>query len=96
MSFGRALIRLLAAERPARAVAICRIGIGLAAFIIGLKTAHDLFLLRRPEFVRAPPFDWMPASSRPVRFSPSRASGLRRLSASSSAIARGGAHWGSS
>ncbi len=61
MSFGRALIRLLAAERPARAVAICRIGIGLAAFIIGLKTAHDLFLLRRPEFVRAPPFDWMPA-----------------------------------
>ena len=60
MPVGGALTRLLTAQRPARAVALCRIGIGLAALIRGLKTGRDLFLLRGDEFVPAPMFEWSP------------------------------------
>lgn len=61
MSFSGALTRLLTARRPARAVAILRIGIGLAALVRGLKTGRDLYLLQHdPGAVPARLFDWAP------------------------------------
>ena len=61
MSFSGALTGLLTARRPARTVAILRIGIGLAALVRGLKTGRDLYLLQHdPGAVPARLFDWAP------------------------------------
>lgn len=56
-----ALTRLLTARRPARAVGLFRIGIGLAVLLRGLKTSRDLYLLGHdPSVVSARLFDWAP------------------------------------
>lgn len=61
------LNRILTARRPARAVALFRIGIGVAALLRGLKSARDMWLLRGDGFVAAPPFDWAIPMDSPVR-----------------------------
>ena len=56
-----ALTRWLTARRPARAVGLFRIGVGLAALVRGIKTARDLYLLGHdPSVVPARLFDWAP------------------------------------
>ncbi len=56
-----ALIDLLTARRPARAVGVFRIGIGLAVLIRGLKTTRDLYWLGHdPSVVPARLYDWAP------------------------------------
>ena len=53
------LTGLLTAQRPARQVAVFRIGVGLAVLIRGLKTARDLYLLQHdPAVVPAPLYAW--------------------------------------
>jgi predicted DCC family thiol-disulfide oxidoreductase YuxK len=55
------LTRLLTARRPARAVGLFRIGIGLAVLARGLKTGRDLYLLGHdPSVVPARLYDWAP------------------------------------
>ena len=55
------LTRLLTARRPARAVGLFRIGIGLAALARGLKTGRDLYWLGHdPSVVPARLYDWAP------------------------------------
>jgi predicted DCC family thiol-disulfide oxidoreductase YuxK len=55
------LTHLLTARRPARAVGVFRIGIGLAALGRGLKTSRDLYLLGHdPSVVPARLYDWAP------------------------------------
>ncbi|MEQ1758425.1 MAG: HTTM domain-containing protein [Vicinamibacterales bacterium] len=57
----RALVRLLTHERPAWPLAVCRIGLGTAAMIRGLKTVRDLYLLQHdPAAVPARLFEWAP------------------------------------
>ena len=56
-----AMTRLLTARRPARAVGLFRIGIGVAVMLRGLKTSRDLYLLGHdPAVVPARLFDWAP------------------------------------
>lgn len=56
-----ALIDLLTARRPARGVALFRIGIGLAVLIRGLKTTRDLYWLgHNPSVVPARLYEWAP------------------------------------
>jgi predicted DCC family thiol-disulfide oxidoreductase YuxK len=56
-----ALTRWLSAKRPARAVGLFRIGVGLAAAMRGIKTGRDLYLLGHdPSVVPARLFDWAP------------------------------------
>ena len=56
-----AMTRLLTARRPARAVGLFRIGIGVAVVLRGLKTSRDLYLLGHdPAVVPARLFDWAP------------------------------------
>ncbi len=53
------LNRILTARRPARPVALFRIGVGLAVVLRGVKTARDLYLLEYdPLVVPAPLFEW--------------------------------------
>ena len=55
------LTRLLTARRPARAVGLFRIGVGLAALTRGLKTSRDLYWLGHdPAVVPARLYDWAP------------------------------------
>jgi predicted DCC family thiol-disulfide oxidoreductase YuxK len=55
------LTRLLTARRPARAVGLFRIGVGLAVLARGLKTGRDLYLLGHdPSVVPARLYDWAP------------------------------------
>jgi predicted DCC family thiol-disulfide oxidoreductase YuxK len=57
----RTLTRLLTARRPARAVGLFRIGIGLATLARGLKTSRDLYWLGHdPTVVPARLYDWAP------------------------------------
>ena len=57
----RTLTRLLTARRPARAVGLFRIGVGLAVLARGLKTGRDLYLLGHdPSVVPARLYDWAP------------------------------------
>lgn len=61
MSVTGALIGLLTTERPAWPLAVCRVGVGMAAMIRGLKTVRDLYLLQHdPAAVLARVFDWAP------------------------------------
>ena len=61
MPMSAALVRLLSSERPAWPVAVCRIGVGVAAMIRGLKTVRDLYLLQHdPATVPARIFEWAP------------------------------------
>ena len=55
------LTSLLTARRPARAVGLFRIGVGLAVLARGLKTGRDLYLLGHdPSVVPARLYDWAP------------------------------------
>ena len=55
------LTRLLSARRPARAVGVFRIGVGLAVLARGLKTGRDLYWLGHdPSVVPARLYDWAP------------------------------------
>ena len=56
------MTRLLAARRPATALGVCRVAVGLAALARGLKSDRDLYLLSfDPDVVPARVFDWVPA-----------------------------------
>jgi len=56
------MTRLLTARRPATALGVCRIAVGLAALARGLKSGRDLYLLHSdPDVVPARAFDWVPA-----------------------------------
>ena len=60
------LTRWLTARRPARAVGLFRIGIGLAVIARGIKTTRDLYLLGHdPSVVPARMFDWAPRLDTP-------------------------------
>jgi len=62
VSIGRALKSLLTSTTASEPVALCRIGIGIAALGRSLKDARDLYLLHHdPSVVPAPPFAWSPA-----------------------------------
>jgi predicted small integral membrane protein len=59
MSRRRTLTSLLTGRTPAVPVAICRIGLGVAAFGRSLKTARDLYLIQHdPSVVPAPVFSF--------------------------------------
>jgi predicted DCC family thiol-disulfide oxidoreductase YuxK len=61
------LTDILAARRPARQVALFRIGTGLAVIGRGLKTARDLYLLQYdPVVVPAPLYSWAARPETPV------------------------------
>jgi Vitamin K-dependent gamma-carboxylase len=56
-----ALTALVTSERPAWPLAVCRISVGLATMIRGLKTVRDLYLLQHdPATVPARIFEWAP------------------------------------
>jgi predicted DCC family thiol-disulfide oxidoreductase YuxK len=59
VSIGDGLVRVLTARRPARPVALFRIGLGIAALLRGIKSARDLWLLQGDTFVPAHPFAWV-------------------------------------
>jgi uncharacterized membrane protein YphA (DoxX/SURF4 family) len=55
------MTRLLTARTAAVPVAMCRVFLGLAALVRGLKTGRDLYLLQfEPRAVPARLFDWAP------------------------------------
>jgi hypothetical protein len=55
------MTRLLTARVPPEPLALCRIGVGIAALVRGLKTGRDLYLLQfEPRAVPARLFDWAP------------------------------------
>jgi hypothetical protein len=61
VSIDRALIALFTAKAPAVPVALCRIGLGIAAFGRSLKTTRDLhWLAGDPLTVPARVFSWAP------------------------------------
>lgn len=62
MSIDRTLKSLLTSTTAAEPVALCRIGVGIAALGRSLKDARDLYLLHHdPSVVPAPVFAWSPA-----------------------------------
>lgn len=64
MRLGRALTAVVDLRTPALPVAICRVGIGVAAFGRGLKTARDLYLLEHdPRVIPVRLYDWAPTVS---------------------------------
>jgi predicted DCC family thiol-disulfide oxidoreductase YuxK len=66
MSIGDRLGRVLAARRPARPVAVFRIGLGLAALFSGIASARGLRLFQGDSVVPAPPLEWgLPLDSTP-------------------------------
>ena len=55
------MTRLLTARTAAAPVALCRVMLGMAAFVRGLKTGRDLYYLQfEPRAVPARLFDWAP------------------------------------
>lgn len=61
MSVTEALTRVLRSHRPAWPLAMCRMGVGLAAMVRGLKTVRDMYLLQHdPATVPARIFEWAP------------------------------------
>ena len=63
-----ALTRWLSATRPARAVGLFRIGVGLAVVARGIKTCRDLYLLGHdPTVVPARMLDWVPRIDTPLQ-----------------------------
>jgi predicted DCC family thiol-disulfide oxidoreductase YuxK len=55
------MTRWLTARRPARAVGLFRIGIGLAAVVRGITTTRDLYMLGHdPDLVQARAYEWAP------------------------------------